>query len=95
MFILIHEKSLTRAQSRYGKHLYAYRKVADRKAAELNAKRKNDSLGRVVVMTEDEFSKAIEGKGEWRTSVVGGQKVWVAHDTPACCDPSSEAYWSM
>jgi hypothetical protein len=29
------------------------------------------------------------------TSLMTGKKVTIAVDTPRCCDPSSEAYWSM
>lgn len=34
---------------------------------------------------------------EFRTvkSLMSGKEVQVAADTPLCCDPSSETYWSM
>lgn len=27
-------------------------------------------------------------------NLITGQEVQIAHDTPRCCDPSSETYWS-
>lgn len=34
---------------------------------------------------------------EFRTvkSLMSGKEVQIAADTPLCCDPSSETYWSM
>lgn len=29
------------------------------------------------------------------TSLMSGKEVVIAEDTPRCCDPSSELYWSM
>jgi len=29
------------------------------------------------------------------TNLMSGQPVEIAEDTPLCCDPSSETYWSM
>jgi hypothetical protein len=28
-------------------------------------------------------------------NLMSGQDIEIPHDTPRCCDPSSEAYWSM
>ena len=28
-------------------------------------------------------------------NLMTGQMVQIAHDTPRCCDPSSELYWTM
>jgi len=36
-----------------------------------------------------------EGKTKIVTSLVGGQLVRIAVNTPRCCDPSSELYWTM
>ena len=29
------------------------------------------------------------------TNLMSGKEVQIAHNTPHCCDPSSETYWSM
>lgn len=71
---------------------YASRKCAQNAADKLNAYWDSDKY---AVYSLDEYAEAVKGKGEWRTSVVGGQKVWVPLGTPACCDPSTETYWSM
>ncbi len=28
-------------------------------------------------------------------NLMSGKEIQIPHDTPRCCDPSSEAYWSM
>ncbi len=50
----------------------------------------------IVVMEEREYAQRTEGMGEWKEPLVGGtgKKVWIAFDTPSCCDVSTEAYWS-
>jgi hypothetical protein len=48
-----------------------------------------------AVYSLEEYAKAVEGKGEWKTSPFTGRKVWVALGTPACCDPTTETYMSM
>lgn len=74
-------------------------RFASRKCAQNAADRHNAKLGgrgsKLLVFSLDEYAAAVKGKGEWRTSVVGGGKVWVPLGTPACCDPSSERYWTM
>lgn len=76
---------------------YTSRKRAQNAADKLNAKRiaagyANEAT--YVVYSLEEYAAAVEGKGEWKESVMGG-KVWVPLGTPACCDPSTETYWSM
>ena len=57
---------------------------------------RGDAPEEMVVMEEREYAKRIAGMGEWVEPLVNGtgKKVWVPFDTPACCDVSSEAYWS-
>lgn len=68
---------------------YASRKCAQNAANKLNARRGADTY---AVYSLEEYAAATEGKGEWKTSIMGG-KVWVALGTPAVCDPSTESYW--
>lgn len=68
------------------------------KAAQRNADRINKAghySDRVVVMSAEFYADKTRGMGEWRTNLMSGKPVWVAHDTPLSCDPSSETYWSM
>jgi hypothetical protein len=74
---------------------YASRKCAQNAADKINARNKRYGGEKLVVYSLDEYAAAVKGKGEWRTSVVGGGKVWVPLGTPACCDPSTERYWTM
>jgi hypothetical protein len=77
---------------------YASRKCAENAAKRMNVRRiaSGHAKGNTyAVYSLDEYAAAVKGKGEWRTSVVGGGKVWVPLGTPACCDPSTETYWSM
>lgn len=70
---------------------YKSRKCAQNRADKYNAKHP-DAL---TVYSTEEYRQATEGKGEWKISVCGGNKVWVPLGTPASCDPSTETYWSM
>ncbi len=77
---------------------YASRKCAENAAKKLNIRymaTHGTAKNIYAVYSLEEYAKAVEGKGEWKTSVVGGQKVWVPLGTPASCDPSTETYWSM
>ena len=51
----------------------------------------------ILVLSEREYAQRIDAMGEWKEPLVGGtgKKVWIAKDTPACCDVSTETYWSM
>lgn len=107
-YILIEKTSLYRAESRY-KKAYGYAKVAQRHADRINASNtaayKSKLKGgyaqyatkpeKVIVVSESDYAQMIKGKGEWKTAILGGGKVWVAFDTPACCDPSTETYACM
>jgi hypothetical protein len=88
-YVLVNSKTLNKVSDKR----FAYRKVAERHAAERSAKKKDGS--KVVAMTEHDYLNATRGKGEWKRDARFGNPVWVAHDTPRCCDPSSELYWSM
>jgi hypothetical protein len=75
---------------------YTSRKRAQNAADKLNARSERAGfMHRFAVYSLEEYEEAVRGKGEWKTSVCGGQKVWVPLGTPACCDPSTETYWSM
>ena len=57
---------------------------------------RGDAPQEMIVMEEREYAKRIEGMGEWKENLLGnGQKIWIAFDTPACCDPSTETYHCM
>jgi hypothetical protein len=93
-FIIVYAESMVRP---YFTKSYKFRKTAQNACDKLNARyaknygRDHDSF---AVYSQDEYAAAVKGKGEWKQSVCGG-KVWVELGTPACCDPSTETYWSM
>jgi hypothetical protein len=93
-FIIVYAESMVRP---YFTKSYKFRKTAQNACDKLNARyaknfnRAHDSF---AVYSQEEYEAATRGKGEWKTSVMGG-KVWVELGTPACCDPSTETYWSM
>jgi hypothetical protein len=101
-YILIEQTSLYRAESRY-KKAYGYRGVAQKHADKLNTKNRDvyalwqrgNVPETVIVVSEREYSEMIKGKGEWKNPIHGTGKIWVAFDTPACCDPSTETYACM
>jgi hypothetical protein len=75
---------------------YSYLKSAQKEAARLNkiyARDKSDL--RFCAMSQAEYNAKTAGKGEWKRNLMNGKLIWVAHDTPLSCDPSSETYWSM
>ena len=76
---------------------YASRKCAENAARKMNVRRlvrNGETKAAYVVYSQDEYDAAVKGKGEWKQSICGG-KVWVELGTPACCDPSTETYWSI
>jgi hypothetical protein len=93
-FIIVYAQSMVRP---YFTKSYKFRKTAQNACDKLNARyaknfgRDSDSF---AVYSQEEYADAVRGKGEWKQSVCGG-KVWVELGTPACCDPSTETYWSM
>jgi hypothetical protein len=93
-FRIVYATSMVRP---YFTKSYKFRKTAQNACDKLNARYAKNGHGKntFAVYSNDEYAAAVEGKGEWKTSVCGGGKVWVALGTPACCDPSTETYWSM
>jgi hypothetical protein len=47
-----------------------------------------------VVTTDTEFERSFVRKTVVK-NLMSGQPVEITTDTPHCCDPSSETYWSM
>ena len=48
-----------------------------------------------VVLPEAEFEKRFPLGTKRVRNLMTGQMVEIAEDTPHCCDPSTETYWSM
>jgi hypothetical protein len=97
-YILIEKTSLYRVESRYKKP-YGYKAVAQRHADEKNAKidwkgRRVPKANIAIVVSEREYAEMIKDMGEWKTGQ-NGNKIWIAFDTPACCDPTTETYMCM
>lgn len=53
--------------------------------------------GDEIVTTEDPMPAFLKNDGKTKivTSLCGGKLVRIGVNTPACCDPSTETYWSM
>lgn len=43
----------------------------------------------------DSLEKRVKPKTRKVRNLMSGKEVEIAYDTPLCCDPSSETYWSM
>lgn len=94
-FIIVYSESMVRP---YFTKSYKFRKTAQNACDKLNARYQRnrcDLDNSFAVYSQDEYVAATEGKGEWKTAIMGGGKVWVALGTPASCDPSTETYASM
>jgi hypothetical protein len=94
MFKIVYAESMV--QPHFTKW-YKFRKTAQNACDKLNAryaKSRGNSKVVFAVYSQEEYEAATAGKGEWKTSIMGG-KVWVALGTPASCDPSTETYWSI
>jgi hypothetical protein len=58
---------------------------------------------RILVLTDEgdrmwwaiERITLIPPKMKWVRNLMSGKKVQIPEDTPLCCDPSSDTYWSM
>jgi len=93
-FIIVYSESMVRP---YFTKSYKFRKTAQNACDKLNARYQRnrcDLDNSFTVYSQEEYDAAVKGKGEWKQSICGG-KVWVELGTPACCDPSTETYWSM
>lgn len=64
---------------------------AKRSATCMNRNAGNDSYGYI----NDKDYEAIIVKKRTVKSLMTGQDVVIDSNTPRCCDPSSELYWSM
>lgn len=48
-----------------------------------------------VVMEVNKYREAYPVKMVEKTNLMSGKKYMEAEDTPNCCSPASETYWSM
>ena len=88
MFMIVYKKSMVEP---YFVKRYKSRKCAENWVTKRRVRTNRDDF---AVYSTDEYNAAIVGKGEWKTSI-NGKRIWVPMGTPACCDPSTETYWSM
>jgi len=95
MFKIVYSQSMVQP---YYTRQYKSRKCAQNACDKLNARYQRnrcDLDNSFAVYSQEEYEDAVRGKGEWKTAIMGGGRVWVALGTPACCDPSTETYASM
>jgi len=48
-----------------------------------------------VAMSREKYAEKYPVKMIERTNLMSGKKYMEAEDTPLCCSPASETYWSM
>lgn len=41
------------------------------------------------------WTVAVKDGYKWVKNIMSGRWIQIAEDTPRCCDPSTELYWSM
>ncbi len=70
----------------------SYDREQDAKSAVTRLAKK--TTDKYVVITSDEWeSRPVKMKKV--RNLMTGKEIEIADDTPLCCDPSSETYWSM
>lgn len=87
MYIVYHVASTMEASAR---SRFTYRKVAERRVAELNARFGEGEYATTDIntyLTKVVYTKKVR-------NLLSGKEVEIASNTPLCCDPSSETYWS-
>ena len=71
--------------------MYDTERGAKGMATRLNKKAGSEDW--MVITTED--YNALPVKMKKVRNLMSGTEIEIAEDTPLCCDPSSETYWSM
>jgi hypothetical protein len=85
-------EQLYRKPGHYTEFVYESERGAKIACTKLNKSQKGNSQWVVIDYFEycDRPVKMVE-----RTNLMSGQKYMEAEDTPLCCSPASETYWSM
>jgi len=99
MYLIVNTvtKRAYKKPSHLGAEQYETERGAKTACTKLN--KKTISVGLTVkcpweVMTPEQFRKAYPVKMVERTNLMSGTKYMEAEDTPLCCSPASETYWS-
>lgn len=73
------------------------RRYATEKGAKIGLAAANRNAGKVAYAIEEETFFDLKYPRGTKTvkNLMTGVSVVIAEDTPLCCDPSSETYWSM
>lgn len=66
----------------------------ERGAKMKRARIQKNYLVETAVMEAQKFYNEVEAKRKVK-NLMTGQEIEIPYNTPHCCDPSSEAYWSM
>lgn len=77
-----------------GPAFYPTERGAKIAATKLNKKSK-EIYRTWVAMSRKEFAEKYPVKMIERVNMMSGEKYMEAEDTPLCCSPASETYWSM
>jgi hypothetical protein len=89
---LVYRKSDTLVMtSKTGKQYFAYIHHAEKLAKELTVKYPHNEF---IVCSNIIYHERIERQVE-RVNIMTGKKYMESVNTPLCCSPASETYWSM
>lgn len=72
-----------------------YQSMRTAKAALTRAERDGTTAGNQFGIAEVEHYHTNIEKKKTVKNLISGEDVEISVNTPRCCDPSSEAYWSM
>lgn len=94
MAYVIYNKDTTRLLNRTMYKTLAAAKRARTMACRYGSSRLTGLQSQFSIAEVSEFYKSIE-KTEVKKSLLSGKEFVQPVNTPLCCDPSSETYWSM
>jgi len=72
-----------------------YETVRGAKGACTKLNKNYGNCGQWVVMSIEDYCNAYPVKMVQKTNLMSGNTYMEAEDTPNCCSPASETYWSM
>ena len=91
MYVLMNVK--TKALFRgCGKSVFVYAKTARKHAAKHSDRKRGVDI---VAIHIDAYNRHYGNLTKKVTNLMSGKEIEISINTPLCCDPSSETYWSM
>jgi hypothetical protein len=90
-FVIYHASTTRTVKDQYHIGTRVFKTESAAKAARTRLKLAHDVW---LIAEARDFAQRIE-KTETKRNLMGGGKFTQSVNTPLCCDPSSETYWSM